>query len=436
MAAAIAVKFSALWLGLFPVTMAGVAVYFVERKKVSKELLAQESRRIRLNTGLALAGLLFGLILLFFVHVLPNWEKFLSMVLAVPENYGFDWKQKLTIPGRVMVSKEVMGDTFWPVIWRVAIWSPVIIASVWFYFLWLMLQLRTGIKNTLQSLSVLGTGTLVWVIGTLLAICSSPSQPDYRYLPMIPGFAILGSLFFTRIPTLINRTTSLPPIRRIFSFFLWAVLLFPLMLVLKPWTARLIMLLGKDVSLGDRPGIEFGVAATLFAPAWFLLLLILANFRRRCEQVSVFLLGRVSVIMLPVLVLFECWVVGSYFYHTESTLIDRQAELANYVKEGEMVAGLTSGTVFLPIRVQTVRRASFATPELTLDHNVWDELRPNYFLIIKRINFSHYESYQMILENLAQKGYEALFSFELGPKRSGKYRFEFELLRRTVNGPG
>jgi hypothetical protein len=445
MTGAIAVKPTALLMGFLPVTLAGIAVYFIERIQQGSDLKPPEKWHASYRMMLAFSGLFLGAGLLFFMHILPNWEVVRSIFSRERGFYGMDWRQVLTIPGRALVSKEIAEDGgFSPIIWRVAKWSPAIIIGVWLYFLGLLLQFRAGIGSTLYSLSRLEIATIVWVLCTWLIICSYPGQPDYRYIPLIPGLAILSSLFFTRRLTQAKQMKS--PFAangshgRVFAFCLWAVLLFPVMLVLKPWTARFIMAIGQNLPLGDQPGIEYGPAGALFMGVWFLLLVGFAGFRKSGERLGALLLGRFTAILFPVLILFQCWTIGHYFANVEKTLADRQADLANHVKEGDIVLGRLGGTLFLPLPVQTIQRlrpddSPHEIYESMTGLDKQDGIQSRYAVIPKHFNFRPYQLYKAKFEDMVKAGYEAIHQFEVGPTRHGIPRFEFELLRRIPSRP-
>ncbi len=441
MAMAVAVKPTALLIGFVPLTLAGLAVYCVGRSKQSADPSSQEQQQTRFRAMLALAALFLVLSVLFFVHFSPNWEAVRLNFSTEKGTYGMDWRQVLTIPGRALVSLEIGEEGYFsPVFWRIAKWSPALIAGVWFYFLWLLLRFRAGIRATLQSMSALEIASATWVLSAWLVICTYPLQPDYRYLSTTPGMAILGGLFFSRALTSTELRISPPPPHIwsgwIFSFLLWALLSFPLFLVLKPWTARLIVEIGRNVPLGDQPGIAYGSAGTLFMGAWLLALWLLASFRRKGQQFAHLVLGRFPAILLPVLLLFQCWVIGQYFADAQTTLADRQVALARYVKDGDIVLGRVAATLFLPLRVQTIRRLAINnTPLETFDSpsrlTGVNSSRPRHAVVPKLFNFRPYGPHQGIHEDLVKEGYEAIFEFDVGPTREGKPRFRFELLRQT-----
>jgi len=443
MALAVAVKPTALLTGFVPLTLAGLAVYCVGRSKQSADPSFQEQQQTRFRAMLALAALFLVLSVLFFVHFSPNWEAIRQNFSTEKGTYGMDWRQVLTIPGRALVSLEISerGD-FSPVFWRIARWSPALIAGIWFYFLWLLLRFRAGMRTTLQSMSVLEIASATWVLSAWLIIGTYPLQPDYRYLSTIPGMAILGGLFLSRALAWTEPRVPSPPYKwagRIFSFCLWALLLFPLFLVLKPSTARLIVELGRNVPLGDQPGIAYGSAGTLFMGVWLVALLVLTSFRRKGQQLALLVLGRSPIILLPILLLFQCWVMGQYFADVQTTLVDRQVDLARYVKDGDIVVGRLAGALFLPLRVQTIRRLAInSAPLETFDSpaslTMANGSQPRYAVVPMFFNFRPYSPYQGIHEDLVKEGYEAIFEFDVGPTRKGKPRFKFELLRQTHPG--
>lgn len=445
MALAIAVKPTALLMGLLPVSLAGLAVYFVERAQKNADIEASKRERTR-TTGvralLAFSVLLLSLGTLFFVHWLPHWEIIQSNFSTEKGIYGLDWRQTLTIPGRALVSKEISEEGgFSPILWRVAKWSPAVVVGVWLYFLRLLFQFRAGIGHSLKSLSVLEIATLAWVVCGWITICTYPGQPDYRYVPLVPAFAILSALFYSR--ALASRDSvnhSLPVGSRgiFFSFCLWAVLLFPLFLVAKPWAVRLVMAIAPNLPLGDQPGIEYGAAGTLFTAAWFSLLVALSGFRRGGEQLGSLVLSHSARILFLFLLLFQCITIGYSLARAETTLVDHQVALVGYVEEGEIVAGRMAGTLFLPLPVHTVRRLSPATPSLeTFDSPAKLKLehaaQPVCAVIPRQFNFRPYRPYRGIAEDLVADGYQAVYRFDVGPRRSGVPRFEFELLRRNLS---
>jgi 4-amino-4-deoxy-L-arabinose transferase-like glycosyltransferase len=451
MAAAFAVKPNAVQLGFFPVMLAGVALYFFERWKKRAKLEHQTSARLTLSgVVLALLGFFLGLGLLFVLHVLPNWEAYWSTLLVnTPRNYRFEWSQQLTSLGYSMISKLIVDDGFQPIVWRVAKWSPVIMTGSWLYILGLLFRFRLGFKQGLQSLSPLEIATVVWVLGTMSLIWGTPYQPDYRYITLVPGLAVLSGLFFARSIRNTSNTFQVDfflPFRnskRMFSFWLWAVLLIPLMLVIKPWVSRILMDIGQNIPLGRHQGIGLGSAGTFFMVFWFFMLWALANVRLRPGKGKGTSFNpnlpprRLGLLVLLALLSIESWAIAHHFVNAQTTLLDRQVELSEYLEKDAVVVGRMAGTLFLPSDVRTVRRLQPQTVPLEISENptrldLNSEHPSSYVILTSWLNYRLYVPYKSILEDLLRKGYRSVYRFDVGPFRSGIPRYEFELFRRVA----
>jgi hypothetical protein len=192
---------------------------------------------------------------------------------------------------------------------------------------------------------------------------------------------------------------------------------------------------GRHLSVGNHPGIEYGAAGALFMLTWSCLILTLALLNKHGERCGAELLSRRNLVLLLPLLLFQYWEFGSYFSSAESTLVKRQAELAQHVHEGDQVVGRLGGTLFLPVPVQTVRRLELHGHMLEMFDspaklNLPEAVGSQYTIIPFRFNFRPYQPYQALHTELASTGYELIRRFDVGPTRSNNPRFQFELWRR------
>jgi hypothetical protein len=170
--------------------------------------------------------------------------------------------------------------------------------------------------------------------------------------------------------------------------------------------------------------------------AWVLALLAVALFRKSGPKLSLFILGRAKPLILALVALFLAIEIGShvhYFANAESTLVNQQSMLGNYLREDEVVVGRMGGTLLMPLKVVPLRRASARHHPL----EIHDELSyPNlsadsrYVIVTRKFNFTPWLLYGAVRESLYLKGYESAHCFEVGPARRGIKRFEFELFRK------
>jgi len=437
MAAAIAVKPTALRVGLIPFLLAIIGWYFLEYRNTSNRI--EEKKTYRSKIMLFFSGLTIGLFLLLVLHIMPNWNAFWAILSSEAGISGFDWSKELTIPGIGMVSKTFVKNDYQPIIWRMAIWSPAIFCGAWIYFIWFFVEKRFKLRKFARSYGSFETIILIWVFCGLLSIFASISQPEYRFMSIIPGLAILCSLVPKRIGKLgkgFGATNIVKGFKnRFLSFCLWGMLLIPPMLVLKPMIAKKIMSsVFLDLPLGKEPGIGMGAALSIFTAVWMIIILILSKFQGFGNKIAFFILKKNWVLLITLLLIFECSTILLYFTEAEDTLRTAQDVIAKYVPEGDMIFGKWSGTLFLPYKVRTSQRLYPYELEHPVNSNeILDQVKPEFIIIPKRRNFRPYKFYGDISNALINSGYESIVKIEVGPKKSGKLRYKFDLFHRIVN---
>jgi hypothetical protein len=440
---AVAIKPTALPVGLFPMAISCALVYFYERHYAGTQGSAP-ANFISLSALFFISfGILSGSLFILFVHVLPNWEYFLMNFSSESANaYPFGWKQILTLPGRSLVSREVAdAGGFIPIFWRVAKWSPAILLGFWLYSIFLVSEIRQGFSSWIRSLNTLEIFTISWILAGLFGIFVLIGQDDYRYVALIPILAVPATLFISRSLNQLStwNQKNFNPVQHvgyIYSFVLWALLLLPLMLALKPMAARGFMSIFRDVQIGNQPGIEYEAAGTLFMAAWFMMLLIISTLRKSGLQVSLFIQGRAKHAILALFIMLlavEMGSLGHYFANAEATLVNQQSRLQNYLREDEVVVGRMGGTLLMPLKVVPLRRASAKHRPMEIgDELTYVDLYANskFLIVARKFNFTPWIPYGTVRNRLMEKGYESAHSFEVGPSHKGIKRFEFELFRK------
>jgi hypothetical protein len=212
------------------------------------------------------------------------------------------------------------------------------------------------------------------------------------------------------------------------GFIWWALLLMPAMVVAKPFVSLWIMKLSQGISIGDAPGLGYASCGTLFSMAWFMLLACLIPWRRGAVSASKWLTGAGRRPIVFGLLATEAILVAILLFRAERTLSEGQAELAEYIEEGETVLGHISATICMPLNVRTVRRSLPTDPTPPPNLDVWDRLKPRYILEMTRRNF--HPDTRLYKDLVEEKGYESIHRIEVGPYEKGVSRYEFELFER------
>lgn len=434
MGLALAVKPNAISLGIFPILLGVGGSFVVERARLAGPAGRTLLRRDYLiRAALALAGLFAVLTAIFFGHALPNWHRFVTTAAAEAGVDEATWRQRVTLPGMLMLSTLYRGTVNWPILWNPAHWSPALIVLLWLFLLRLVLALRAGIGNLIRLIEPLEAMALGWTLGILAVIGSAYYQPDRRYVLLFPPLALLGGLFLGRLPSDFAALSPPAPDRRRggwFAFVLLLVLTLPLLILVKPAASLLIMKLAVNVHVGRDPGLNYAASATLFMMGWLAGLAVLAPWvRPPAEKLGEWLGRRRAVLCLvvPLLVL-EAGVLGLNMVHPPQTMIRQQTVLAGIVKEGETVLGHVATTIFMPLRVRTVRRVSRYEGTPPPNPDIWDRLHPRYLIEMTGRN---YEPATPLYKDLVEKGaYHPLYAFGLGPYRGGVPRYTFQLYER------
>ena len=320
LAIAIAVKPNAITLGAFPLGLTALVIGLHSHVHTDPENWPDARRRLITHAGFALAGFSLGLAVLLFAIAIPNWDAFWPMLYAEGGMEEAGWKYRVRLPGIWLISTIVRESEHWPIHWAVARRSPAIGILAWLCFVNLAIGLRGGFMTLLRSLSVLEAAATAWTLGTFIAIGTAFYQPDRRYVLLMPGLAILASLFLARC---LARRCSFqqgiprpPRFKSLYFMLFWFVLLLPVMILIKPWVSGLLMILLQDIHVTKNPGIDYSTAATLFMGCWLLLFPILARFPIRADRLGQGLLRRKVIIPLTAcLMLYEAGVITLYFAH-------------------------------------------------------------------------------------------------------------------------
>lgn len=432
MAAAVVVKPNAVSLGMVPVGVAalgGLVVELYQRGPAGRALLRRTFAE-RLALACAAGAAVLGAV--YFAHCLPNWPEFKAVAISESGAHQSLWKQNMMMAGMFMLSTEARGDLNWPIVWNPAHWSPALMAVFWLYLLTLLMRLRVGLRAFVRSLDRLEALVILWSLATLAVVGTAFYQPDRRYLVMIPCLAVADALFLSR--TLRVHMSFLrigtPRRGRLFGFVLWLVLLLPVMVLIKPRLTAWIMMAGWNMPvLGHGEPLDYTIAGTLFMIVWLALIAALASAGRLAERACIALLRRPLILLTPALLLIvEAGVIGVQFAGQGSTLIAQQAKLARLVQEGETVMGHVASTVFMPIKVHTVRRVSPTESTPPPNPDVWDRLHPRYIIEMTGRN---YQPAELLYADLIKRGgYHSIGRFEMGPYDNGTPRYVFELYDR------
>jgi hypothetical protein len=431
MAGAIAVKPNALVLGLFPLGAAALATCIADARGGAGAPSPASPRRAGVLPLLLLgAGIVVGLGIVFVVHAIPEWDRFRAMLISESEiDEPPPWTDYLKLPGVMTISDYVAT---WPVLWRVARWSPAIVLGGWLFGLGLVLDVLLRRENLLKRYSTVEITAAVWTVATWLTLFASTL--DRRFVLWMPGVAILASLYVSRrLGWLPGREVPQGESRRpgrFSSFVIWAVALVPAMIVVKPWAILWVMRLSRHFRDNE---ISLEAAGTLFMAAWFFVVLGASLLRQTGVALSRLALGRAGLTLVAAFFVYECFSVGQFLATSESTFLDRQAELRAVIRPGETVLGHMSATLLQGLRVRTVRRSAAVDRTPPPNPDVWERLRPRYLLEMRRSNF--HAAGSLYEDLIRSKGYRSVRRFEAGPLRNGVRRYEFDLMELPDDGP-
>lgn len=385
-----------------------------------------------------MAGAGLGLVLgaVYVGHVRPNWHAFKIMATAESGSLEDTWRQRIQLPGMLLLSTEMRGNTNVPVWWNPAHYSPALVACCWLAMLSLMVRVRGGLKGLLQALDPFEAQALCWMLGTFVVLGSAYYQPDRRYVLLIPCLAVVSALFLGRS---LRTAAALPqdnlPGRGnwLYSYVLWAVLTLPVLVLLKPLVSYLFMVLGHGLHIGRDAGLSYAVAGTFFMMLWLPMLALLAFNRRYADRLCRFFLQRTMIVFLPAfLLLLEGTMIARQFVIQGHTMERQQAALGHILKEGETVLGHVSTTILMPVKVRTVRRVSQFENTPPPNPDIWDRLKPRYILEMTERN---YDPASPLYDDLVKKGnYRLIYTFEMGPYLYGTPRYQFKLYDRAPGG--
>jgi hypothetical protein len=434
LAAALAVKPNAVTYGLVPFGLAALAQHWLERRQAP---CATARAALFTDALYACGGMAIALTALALVLVLPHWASFSKLMLSESGANEVRWNERLGFASFALMSLDYgpSGELV-PVLWRLARWSPAILTGAWLYLIAFTLRIRGGVRGLAGAVSPFELGVVVWAVGTAWCLFTSDRQYDYRQQVLLPPLAILAALFVTgsRRPT---GPPAAAPTGYGYTLCLWALLLLPLMVVLKAAATRLTLVYTATLPIGDDLGLDLGSAGIPFLVAWLVLLVLLARLSTAAVRLAAACSAPPARIVVALLLILELAVVGRDLLHPEMTLVERQRELAHYVGDGDTVAGKMAATLFHPLRVHTVRRvAPEASPDVFDFDAVWSGVRPRYVLATHRLNYAPYQPFPALAQLLADKGYAEVFHFDLGAQRDGVSRFELGLYRSpATNAP-
>lgn len=431
---AVAVKPNAVTLGGFPLALAALGGFAVERAEApSRAARARLGLQLLLRGLLAALGAALVLGALFIFHVLPNWAAFRPMAVAESAAEAVSWKERVKVPGMLLLTTQMRGAVETPVLWSPARYSPALLLGFWLVLVGVTLRLRGGCAKLFRALEPLEAQALGWALGTFLLLGSSFYQPDRRYILLLPPLAILAALLLARVSRAAPRLPDPDRSGRrrgwLFRMFHAFVLTLPLLALFKAPGTALIMRLGSGVRLGKDPGLDYAAAGSLFMLFWLAPLALLARAPRLADRLSLAALRRPVVLGLVALFMtVEGGVLAAQFLTLGTTTAREQAALAQIVQPGETVLGHIAASLMLPLPVRTVRRVSPFETTPPPNPDVWERLHPRYIL---DMTVRNYQPMPHFYDDLVAKGkYHLLRRIELGPYEGGLPRYVLILYER------
>jgi 4-amino-4-deoxy-L-arabinose transferase-like glycosyltransferase len=431
-ALAVALKPNAIIIGLLPLfVVAAVTTWFGGGP--GDALAAKRKLLLFLRLiGWAFLGLASGFSFFIFWMVIPSWKQLVAMAVSESLIGKSSITRFLTLPGQSMMSVDSAFGTDIRQVWRLALWSPAIFTGAWLSFLRLTGKSVKASSVSLRNMSKFEVAVAVWMITTWLFISLAFTQPDRRFVILLPAMAIAAtSLVFkhnrSEISLMHKKNSRIPVFKRIVcsSYFQWAALLLPLYIVIKRISTLAIMNATTHINLGMLPGISYQTASTLFVIVWFIMLIPISKLRSIGERFRLIFLSRIGVALLFILLVYEGITVVQMIGSGSNSFQKAQAVLNRLVAEDQTVLGHAAASTFLSHNVRTIRRTTSADETPPPNPDVWDRTTPKY--IIELAVFNYQRAQYLYHDLIAQKGYSLLYRFNVCPVRRSGYKFALEL---------
>lgn len=434
MTMAIAVKPNAIYMmcGAFPII--AFVIYWNEARAGRSEATKPFVRAVIATV----AGFALGLAWIYFGTIRPNSEAFARLAGSESGFGRHGWLYTFrAIPGLAFMAYE-RGHPAMQAVLRL---SPAIFIGAWLGAL-RMVAYRppdaTGDRERRER--VIGITAAIWAVGAWVPIPLLVFEfQDHKYLPILPGLCLIAALHISRCvgsgtaggygPAQARTTRGFAH-----SMAVWFLVALPAFIAVKAPLSQLIMHLSRNLPTGETPGLgaeSSGLLVTMAAGS--LLLLAARNGEAGLAHARRLAAPRV-VWAVAALMILEVARIGGAFAGGIRTFPIMQEELKSIVPEGEVVFGHESTTVFLPLRVKTVRRTRIEDTTPAPNFDVWDRLHPR-FIMEKRIHEFEPTAHGLY-DDLIAKGYELRRKIDLGPVRDGVSRYEFDLYERSAEPAG
>lgn len=430
MAMAIAVKPNAIYMMCVAFPVIAFLIYWNETNSGRSDATKPFIRAVIATV----AGFAIGLAWIYFDTIRPNREAFARLASSESGFGRHGWLYTLhAIPGLAFMTLEREQ----PAMLAVLRLSPAIFIGAWLGALRLVAyrpSTETGGEE--RSERIMGIVAAIWSIGAWIPVpLLLFGFQDHKYLPMLPGLCLIAALHLSRCMGSGSKGGYGPAQARTaggfaHSMVVWFLVALPVFVATKAPLSALIMYASRSLPIGKVQGLGAEASGLLVMLAAGSLLLLagrhgeagLAHARRLAAP-------RVAWAVAALMIL-EVARIGGAFATGVRTFPVVQEELRSIVPEGEIVLGHESTTVFLPLRVRTVRRTRPEDTTPAPNFDVWDRLHPR-FIMEKRIHEFEPTAHGLY-DDLIARGYELRRTIELGPVRDGVSRYGFDLYERSA----
>ncbi len=428
---AIAVKPNAIYMMCVAFPLIAFVIYWSKVNARRSELTKPFVRAVIATV----AAFAIAMAWIYFDTIKPNNEAFARLAGSESGFGRHRWTYRLrAIPGLAFMAYE-RGHPAMQAVLRL---SPAIFIGAWLGAL-RMIAYRPSAENGDQEPRerVIGIAASIWAIGAWLPIPLLVFEfQDHKYLPILPGLCLIAAMHLSRCMGLGSAGGYGPAQARraggfAHSMAIWFLVALPVFVAVKAPLSQLIMNISRSLPTGRVPGLgaeSSGLMVTLAAAS--VLVLFARNGESGLAHARRLAAPRVAWAVAALMIL-EVARIGGAFATGVRTFPVVQEELGSIVTDGDVVFGHESTTVFLPLRVRTVRRTRIedTTPAPNLD--VWDRLHPR-FIMEKRIHEFEPTAHG-IYDDLIARGYELRREIELGQVRNGVSRYKFDLYERTAD---
>ncbi len=423
MGAAIVVKLNAATLGLAPLLVAAGCVWWAHTQPQGGRSPVPAGMLLCSALGLAMAGVAAWTLV-----VRPDPGAFWTILGTESRSHSVDWMRMMTFPGYALISDGMVQDgRMAPILWKVARWSPGILLAMWLYLLDAVHEWYAAGSTALMRRSGFELVCTGWALVAWLAVIAGINQWEYRYILLLPLFALLGATYLSRSP----RPADTRTLRRgwLARWLLWMAALLPLLILAKPWLTRCVMELTRDLQVAGRSGLGTGAAGTPVVVGWIALMAMLAWTRVPVERLAYLAFHRWMQVAVAAVVCAEAACVAFYLGASDDTLRRALPELHRHVVAGETVAGRLSATLFLNAPVHTVRTATSRDDPDEFD---WDAVQrrwhPRYVILADTSAGATVFGYPALRDQLLGEGYRETHRFAIGPYSQASPRYSFVLL--------